>query len=367
MPYTHFRFIAYEVPTATHRPGGKVESGFDAGQEYQFISRIPVPGNIPDDARKRLKRLAGIVNLAANRLKLELADNDNTLKIFMAPEFYFRPPAALGGNYRSDTYPNSVAAKIFSALGEMFTHADFKNWLIVPGSIMWNTSEDTLAPKVIFYNSSFQITGGPVAKSGDNLNYIEKEMPSGIDGVPYGPGMDPNVKLAFESWKSRKHRVFKVDNIDCGLEICLDHGFRKIGEKIVSDHRVLKKVLNDWPSKEGSTREINLHLLTAGGMPLNPASVAAKVNGYILRNDGYSDTPHSELKKVLRYTCPEPLMGILTDCTPSDLSGTAHLDTAVKVEKVYPVPEGALQVPMKGDNYFKFPQQVVFYETQPFV
>ena len=56
MAYTHFRFIAYEVPTAAHlldqRTGGvykdpltgrnRVISGFDAGAECQTVARIPI-------------------------------------------------------------------------------------------------------------------------------------------------------------------------------------------------------------------------------------------------------------------------------------------------------------------------------------
>lgn len=348
MPYTHFRYIAYEVPTATHGPGGKVESGFDAGTECPSIGSIPVPDNISTDAKFRLKRLAVAVHLAKTRIR-SLSDNNNTLKIFVAPEFYFRPPASLGKNYMHDTYPNSVLNQITGALRNMFTHPDFTHWLIIPGTIMWNTSEDTFA-KVIYYNSSFQIIGGPVVSPGNNLNYIEKEIPSTIDGVPYGPGNDPTVKLAFESWRSRKYRVFNVDNISCGLEICLDHGIK-----------VFKKILADWPKNEGKDREVSLHLLTAGGMPIREESVGARVGGYLLRNDGYSVSPHSQLKQITRYVVTDPKTGNLLDTKPSDPFGKAVMSADIAEESHRDMPGGPGQVPMKGGNYFQFPQRVVIY------
>jgi hypothetical protein len=351
MPYTHFRYIAYEVPTATSKAGGSVESGFDAGTECPSNVLIPVPDDINTDAKYRLKRLALAVQLAKTRIN-SLGDNDQTLKIFVAPEFYFRPPASLGANYINNTYPNSVLTQIINVLREMFTHPDFAHWLIVPGTIMWNTSESMVKPD-IYYNSCFQIRGGPVAHSGDNVFYTEKKIPSGIDGVPYGPGQDLKIKLVEEAWKNRKRRIFDIDTVSVGIEICLDHGLQ-----------VLKNVLADWPKNEGANREISLHILTAGGMPMKDTSVAAKAGGYLLRNDGYSNNLHSQLKKVQRHAFTDPLMGELHDTTSSDLSGKAIMDVDIAEESHRDMPGGPGQVPMKGAEYLKFTQRVVIYPVK---
>jgi hypothetical protein len=356
MPYTHFRYIAYEVPTATFQPGGNVESGFDAGEEYQAIGRLPVPDGVPNDARIRLKRLAGVVNFAANRIQA-FGDNANTLKIFMAPEFFFRPPATLGANYLHHTYPNNDQAKILAALNGMFVHADFQDWLFVPGTIMWNTSLDTRRA-TLFFNTVIHIRGGLQ----NALNVIEKKQPSGIDGVPVtgAPILDAGYKIVHQRWQTRKRHVFAVNGTELGLEICLDH-------LDSGNCRVLKTVLSDWEKYQGNNQEISLHLLSAGGMSIQVKSVAARINGYILRNDGLANPgARSELRKVLRYTEPDPLAGKLFDVPSYHLGGTASLGPSIVVDVgSFPLPAGPLTVPMKPAPYRQFPQRIVIYPPQP--
>lgn len=355
MPYTHFRYIAYEVPTAT-RPiaGGNVVSGYDAGQAYQAIGRLPVPNNTPNDASKRLKRFAGVVNYAANRLRT-LGDNANTLKIFMAPEFYFRPPASLGAGYVHDTSPGGDAMAIIRALDAMFVHNDFQHWLFVPGTIIWNTRHDPVRP-ALYRNTLIHARGGR-----QNAAYfIEKNLPSRIDGLPLTgiPGRDVSYKLFHESWDNRKQRVFLLDGIPMGLEVCLDH-------LDSPSCRVLKHVLDEWLGKEGNTQNVSLHLLSAGGMSIQPRSVSARVNGYILRNDGIANPgARSELRQVQQYTAPDPLLGQPFNTSPSNLNGTATLRAAVAPESTAVLPVGPLTVPSKGPHFRTFPQRVVFYPPQ---
>lgn len=355
MPYTHFRYIAYEVPTATSMPNGPVVSGFDAGQECPAIARIPVAGTTPADARKRLKRLAAVVDTAVTRVQTGFGDNANTLKIFIAPEFYFRPPNALGPGYVHDTYPQEDTYKIWGQLESMFTAVDFKDWLIVPGTVMWNLHDPSAGRT--FLNTAMYIIGNQ-AKS---VYFIEKKLPSNIDGIPqpYAPGNDPYLKPIYEKWDYRKPHVFSIGGVPCGLEVCLDHANSP-------NCRVLKTVLSDWYKNEGGDQEISLHLLTAGGMTIKDKSVAAKANGYILRNDGYSNPPHSELRKIGRYTQPDPLLGQLLDTTPDNLDGTVEFAATVTVGVAsIPLPNDATRVPMKGNPYYEFAQRLVIYPPQP--
>jgi hypothetical protein len=341
MPYTHFRFVAYEVPTATRKPHGPVESGFNAGAECQLPPGIQVSQALPKDARIRLKRLASVAFLAKSHVAL-LGDNANTLKIFMAPEFYFRPPVTEGSDYTYNSYPRSVYQLIINELGKMFRDAIFDDWLIIPGTAMMNAKIHPTSAQIVYFNSCFQIIGGAgAAASGNNLLYIEKKMPSNLDGVPYGPGNDQDARQVFETWAFRKKRVFTVNGVRLGLEICLDHGTQ-----------VLKRTLSDWSSNEGgiNPQPLDLQLLTAGGMPVQTTSVAAKLNGYILRNDGYSNPPHSELRQITSYT----------GTNPWDLLGDAGLAPTIAVAQTVAL-TGAQVVPMKSGNIGNFTQNIVIY------
>jgi len=355
MPYTHFRYIAYEVPTASIRTADNaVVCDYAAGDTYQAIARLPVPADTPPDAKVRLQRLAGVVNFAANRLGT-LADNANTLKIFMAPEFYFRPPAALGADYFSGTYPLADVNAIWKAFSNMFAHADFQHWIFIPGTMLWNTRVDPKRPH-LYFNTLAHIRGGVA----DGLNVIEKNQPSTIDGMPVVgvPARDSAYRVFHQTWRNRKKHVVDVSGVPVGFEICLDHLNSAYS-------RVLKNVLSDWRANEGGALPgLKLHILCAAGMSIQDKSVCPIVNGYILRNDGIAKAgARSELKEITRYQSPDPLMATLMDTNPADLNGTATLGAAIAEEQAVDIPGGALRVPSKGAGYSEFTQRVLFYPS----
>jgi hypothetical protein len=328
MPYTHFRMIAYEVPTVTVNllNVNDLKSGWSPGPECPKVARIPVPDDLPDDARKRLRRLASVVNAAWLRHSLLLDDNRNILKIFIVPEFYFRPDKAA---FASNSYSDSTANRIFQTLNSMFSSTDFNDWLFVCGTVIWDSSNDTFAKTKLYFNTAVVVEGGKT----NSVRIVEKKVPSTIDGVPpnfYGPGVEPDVKLIFEAWSARRLRVFDVSGVSFGLEVCLDHGIK-----------VLKTLLGEWQQNEGSAKTIKLHLLAAGGMPLKEDAVAAKKGGYILRNDGHVAWGPSQLKKV-------PTSGSLVD-NASEYTWTV---------------EASMQLQVPG-GYRTIPQQVVFYPSLP--
>jgi hypothetical protein len=345
------------APDGSAIPKLDVVSGFDAGEEYQAIGRLPVPNNVPDDARKRLKRFAGVVNFAANRLR-SLGDNANTLKIFIAPEFYFRPPRTLGPDFYHDTYPQTHAFAIFNALDTMFVHHDFQHWLFVPGTVLWNTSIDVRVPTV-YFSTIVHVRGGRQ----NALRLIEKRLVSDLDGVPLDsePAMNPNLTPIFQDWQVRKQHVFEVDGVPLGLEVCLDHHDYEFG-------RVLKRILAAWRGREGTHKQISLHLLPAGGMNIVDNSVAARVNGFILRNDGlYNPTlDPTELRKVLSYRV---LVGSRSyDHDQFVAWGTAKLSAPMNGlmdRRGFALPDGPLRVPMRAGDVGVAPQAVVFYRVWP--
>jgi hypothetical protein len=359
VPYTNFRLIAYEVHTASAKVN--VISGWSAGTECPAVARVPVPNTLPDDARIRLKRLASVVDLAKTQITAGgRTDNANTLKIFLVPEFYLRPPATIGADYKGSTYPVGVRAQILQALESMFVHADFADWLFVCGTMMWNTLAGDKTTK-LFFNTAVIVRGGQA----NALHVVEKRIPSGIDGVPVAmlpggglryaaPGLDPSVKLFFERWEERKRHVLTFDGITFGVEVCLDH-------RDDPQCKVLRKVVSDWYAKQvpPPLPGVQIHLLTAGGMGIELPSVSAKIGGYILRNDGLHQAAApagSEMRQVQGYNVTDPFGVATLPSDPTEPRAVARLGPRDPASNV-PIPGGAPSVPAPPNPYPAIPQQ----------
>jgi hypothetical protein len=325
MPYTRFRYIAYQVPTVLDVNGAKLPT-LDAGGEVtdHTIAPLVVDRNLPADARKRLKRLAAVVKLA-QRIVNRANDDRGTLKVFMVPEFYFRPPNTVDPDYLNSTYTYDHAMQIFEAMNTMFVDAAFQDWLFVLGTVMWNWVDGNT---IDYRNSAVHLLG----HQADSLRLIEKDVPSHIDGVPdpwprpWGrQAYDPAMEETFRDWSLRRGHVFDAGGVVCGLEVCLDHADPGAMDRQGRTHRVLKHVLSDWFANEPlqPAPAVALHLLTAGGMGISNGSVAATEGGYILRNDGFSQRgagPVVELRKVLRYEHALPNR-VLLPTGADDLAG----------------------------------------------
>ncbi len=373
MPYTHFQYIAYQVPTVTRTalyPNGNVIYGIPTTSAVA----APVPplrGNVAAlgaDATNRINRFVRAMSEAQNLV--QAGDNNQTLKIFMAPEFYFRPDNA----EFSYTYTQYQAIKDVLR-STLLADLRFKHWLTIPGTIMWKwdqTSPKRLNTPIlmdVYFNSAIYLPA-----HGDDLlvfsRVVEKAVASSIDGIPTGrhggtAPDDPFKKSTNEMWpkyqsqaKKAKH-IFTVGGINCGLDICLEHGYRPPGPGQY-DVRVVKHVVNQNPISA-----IKLHLLTAGGMGVITGSVAAVPNGYILRTDGYAyGGSKTDCKKVNHY------LDVAGDPTfQDDLNGTANL-TDVAVAHTIPMNAGhALHIPNPpgGDatQWNDHPQEIKIYQRQP--
>lgn len=309
MPYTHFRYIAYQVPTVgvgvvppnQNLQFLEVPPGNNPGQGNYPGLKGNVAGLTAGDSLIRVQRFIRVLNLAYDKLQDvgTVGSDPHTLKIFMAPEFYFRPTSqpstANEPAYSYDEY-RAIKDVLRRTIGG---DARFEHWLVVPGTIMWkwtrkdpSNSKRPLPQGVedVYFNTSLYIKGGDLRRTSTHV--IEKAEASRIDGLPTGrhgvpPGPNaPQKKATDEAWrryltpqKRRKH-VFACDETNCGLEICLEHKlFGKYGLlKGLSNHMLSRPEYPDWG--------IQLQLLTAGGMPIEPASVAVKKGGYIMRTDG---------------------------------------------------------------------------------
>lgn len=316
MPYTpkHYNqlmFFAYEIETSF------VAQPVNPGP----LPHMPIPnaGHLSADSLFRLNMLAHAVNetllIAQANLHLTPDINDpNTLKVFMAPEFFFRPyncdpiPAGITdvahaeNIYNTDatktayalqtSYNYSELANITATLKNIFSDPRFQDWIIVPGSIF---SRIDTPSGYAYMNTTGIIKGGSTEAPSI---FIHKCDISQLDGAPgRNAGIrDPDLGPILQTESIEKARVFSCDGLTFGIEVCLDHAM----------HR-LQTVLNNW---QGTRPAIDIQLLTACGMPINPAYAVVGQGGHVLRNDGQRNRiPKSEIQtKVLLIGNHAPTM-----------------------------------------------------------
>jgi hypothetical protein len=342
--YSHVRYIGYDISTvATFFKVKDPQSQNDVETVYAIpAGNIKNPprlyglkdenAKISADAKVRIQRLIGVMLKAANYLSA--TDNSKTLKVFVAPEFYFRPPTS-GVAYSMDEY-----RRIKNVLrSTVDNYRALINWLIVPGTIMWVMDKgdakkskraiDPKSTKVIYFNTSLYIKRYSNPFKSAQSKVIEKYEASSIDGLPTDKSAPKEYPKYQSPAKVRKH-LFTLNGVKYGLEICLEHGYGAPNPKNKDPGfsvRILKNYIAGNPDSDYADG-VDLHLLTAGGMPLNPESVVSKRNGYILRADGYVSPakPATEIKKITAYTGTKK---------PADLTSAAQLeDLSPKFKKI---------------------------------
>lgn len=277
--YTHIQCIGYQVPTVakigdendeeipdgeipwnvgtwTIPSGNKVElnDGTSAWNPVEIISLTDTPdqdayvlvGNNTEDedeedylsvleadsdAYNRVVRFLNTLAVAQKNNRIDI--RDTTLKVFMAPEFYFRPehPHSPESSYHAYSYITYKAIKEVlrkTISGGYNNRFNFRNWLIIPGTIIWKIDvENPTDPTEIldtYFNSCIYIHidnyGNPTSHK------LEKAKVSEIDGVPMGQNGGSAAPLIAPRYygeeKLARHR-FLVGTLRVGLEICLEH------------------------------------------------------------------------------------------------------------------------------------------------
>jgi hypothetical protein len=292
-PYNAFQLLAYEVSTAGWTGPHTILPAWNSGR-YRPPSGtfVPVPdlGQRDDedlfefsDAVNRIARFASVVEHTytagggAKRWGVP-----GTLKVFVAPEFYFRPEQGVGGRA---AYSGHLAARIFSELGRIFRHQVFEDWILVCGTVVhWTAS----AHGDVFRNTAVLVRGGPQG----GFHLLEKQDASAIDGVPLAntPGNMPAFQPRHIGFGELQRHLITVGGVELGVEICLEH-----------HSGVLRSVLRSkWRFEHTVHPGVNLHILTAGGMSVVPASIAARTGGHLLRVDGVTGPP-SQIEYVRKW------------------------------------------------------------------
>ena len=340
MSYSHLRYIAYHLPTIGFRKGGGVEYGLSAGSlldhgdQKEIFSAYPnmhvaagivnsdnvLAGKPPiflvdllgpasavkmvkgdGDVFVRVQRLLTALELAATTVKNRKdLKKDGVLNLFVAPEFYFRPPEE-PHSYTAEMHL-AIANVLKATIGEKEA---LEHWLVVPGTIMWteqyldtNHLEDTAKRVLIDHNCTYVINGGVELIGGQK---IDKYTPSKIDGLPSQrladgekiDGVDFDGDWLYRAefmkrkdlWPSFSDHVVSFGGVKMGVEICKDHG-----------------VLRCYPRTTGN---ISAQLVVACGRTLLPACAATLQGGIVMRCDGHHGPGiRWDQRVVSRYDIP---------------------------------------------------------------
>ncbi|MBN1208743.1 MAG: hypothetical protein JXB05_28030 [Myxococcaceae bacterium] len=330
--YNKFQLIAYHVPTdrpfktkddqlpqENRLPAGKpcpIESDRLKDLEQELANELSA------DALSRLKRMIAVVEKASASPLID--PTANTLKIFMAPEFYFRPEAK--GN-ASWSYTQAEKGLIEQALKKVFSdEKKYASWLLVLGTIVWNqkasdflkqlpqldNAQDPALAKIgdapLLWNAALVMEGGT-----NTLASLNKKLYSGADDIE--PEFQPNamakdktkldqlekknamkVRDYLQTFKNERQleSIFPVgDNLTVSLEICADHASGMA-------NLAYKKLKKKYP-------QVDLQLVTACSVRVQQDVLVIGKDQFVLRMDGAGTlTPEwpgpwdqSEIQKVL--------------------------------------------------------------------
>lgn len=311
--YTDVQYIGYVIPTSVfieEVETQRIDSSLGGIVDGRVTQKYLGSADFEQDWESRCTLMQEAIDLAYQN-----ADkNSSTLKIFMAPEFYFRGP--LGA------YELTIFDKIVNRLRSMVSDEKWKDWLFVFGSIL-GCAELTTGKKEIY--NTVLVQKGWIPDMNDSkygAKAVVKEYISWIDfawkknasrprdivdkdgnRIPKGTVVEwklvdetvlkeQDVQEIFsnpsglgkerQQWNYDGRGIFEIDGITFGLEICLDHAKRR---------------LRLSPPAPGQTM-VQIQLITSAGMGINADAVVACTNGHVFNCDGSGDSGHAYVAKV---------------------------------------------------------------------
>jgi hypothetical protein len=268
--YTHTCFVALKQCTNVKNP---VFSATGVKGTYVGVS------NDDEDILNKVAYMCDAVNDAATAVGTAGYGSD-CLKIFVAPEFFFRGSR---GSYAVEKIPDIV-----EALVKHVNKIAFKDWLFVFGSAIG--VDESGASKTIS-NVALVIPG-----FGGQPRLVMKEYKSWIDFVEASsePLALKNPDLSHANRAKSKQQgmaslmqvnkeyqlnpddgggIFDEYGIRFGVEVCLDHYRSRLRTAISSGSTIAKTA-------------IQIHIVSSCGMSIENKAVVAMKGGYVFLCDG---------------------------------------------------------------------------------
>ena len=230
-----------------------------------------------------LKRRVSVLSQAMIVAAAHADNNPRTLKVFAAPEFFFR---GAFGAYDAMTWAQAKF-DLSEALERLTSSSPFNEWLVVCGTIIavhyGNESTSTFynaAPiyfqgrkMIIFkkYISDIDFLDVVGAKRVRSPYIVCQDNATDHEACLYGLSQHWMLRyFGFLDYDVIVNNTFDVLGVRVGIEICLDHSQ---GE--------LSKNLREHES-------VDLHLIVSGGMSIQHGPVRTHKNGVCCLVDGFS-------------------------------------------------------------------------------
>ncbi|MFV0260348.1 MAG: hypothetical protein ACK5PP_18095 [Acidimicrobiales bacterium] len=218
-----------------------------------------------------------------------------TLKVILAPEFYFRCPEG-----QPDGRGHFVQRDFIGIMGTLRTRlrevfegharsaggpgpAFHQPWLVMPGTVVW--SRRLASGEHVLMNTIFGLDfTDPGQPPRDHL--CDKRYFSDIDGLDKWRNAARDGLARPESLGYRSDQTFTLaattssgQPIGVGAEICLDHAFAVLWNAVTG---------HDRDPALPAPPELHLHVLLACGMDVNPwhIAVSPRRTGLVLRCNG---------------------------------------------------------------------------------
>lgn len=294
-PYTNIQFLAYELYTGPQRDNSGKRS-------YRGLA---------DDGADIKARCAVMERAMARALKLSGPADPSTLKVFMAPEFFFRgvngayPLSAVMG---TGAYVEGASVDLIGILQGLARNPDYADWIFVFGTILATPDPEQgapVAPLRDVYNFALVQTGGIPDPEHDiaadvGARIVMKKFKSHIDFIkqkdgppnapltgpvlydeavrhltPYDPGWSlTDLELASvvggEQQLSDEDggAIFVCQGVTFGMEICLDHNRARL-----------------WQAQLPGQRMVQVQLVPSGGSYIDDANKVSP-GGMVFACDG---------------------------------------------------------------------------------
>ena len=239
MNYTKVIFASFSVPTVAFTSQDKAIYQIPH-QRLSQASQLNFGNNssFSTDLQAKIERMTNSIYFAKEKLKTLHLDKPEVLKVFIVPEFYFRP-----GNRKSGGYTEEESDAITQYLYNHMVNI-YPDWFLLGGTIIFNKKEDvivkqksltskvgiTAANKKQVHNLGFSIFGGSSKLNGKGkriknwtLSKMEKAYASAIDGIAVDEAAQTYNAETMLGIDNFKHHIQEVAGVKIAMEICLEH------------------------------------------------------------------------------------------------------------------------------------------------
>jgi len=337
--YTHFQGLGYEIYTggapAFSASGVKNPECIGLGSYGEVDGDLQCYLGLKDDREDVARRLQ--IMRAALEKAYEVADPSNTtLKIFNAPEFFFRGKNGAYNISREYNDPDleecHAVCQSLNGLELLVADARFKDWLFLFGTVI---ASDTIEKE----NEHVFVNFAPLFKGYDPATethfgtrlivpkrYVSREdflttkrrfnessaKQIFDDPLPYESTVLSPFEIGYrqynnDQWKKYKGALmdrgyamvefdfFIMNNITFSIEICLDHDKHSaldvfMANLVTGSHkRIPYGGEGNFTYRKIPDHQAQISLVSSGGITVNPESLVLANNGSIFLQDGLTN------------------------------------------------------------------------------